>query len=84
MSWDLLAEIHSANWSTDMPSTPALPLLDFTFRNALFRFPLSHTRSIMLLGKGSVWFLACDADAARISDDALTFCHPLKSSFSGD
>src|SRR5665213_1876505 len=31
---------------TVIPSTPALPLLAFTRRNASFRFPRSHTSSI--------------------------------------
>src|SRR5437660_10360457 len=49
---------------TVIPSTPALPLLAFTCRNASFRFSRSHTSSInrfVLAGLSVSWSANCDS-----------------------
>src|ERR1035438_5683277 len=53
---------------TVIPSTPGLPLLAFTRRNAAFRFSRSHTSSInrFVLAGFSVPFIAPDASVSSL------------------
>src|ERR1035438_2366765 len=71
---------------TVIPSTPGLPLLAFTRRNAAFRFSRSHTSSInrFVLAGFSVPFIAPDASVPPLPASRASLLHAPNSLTPGE